>query len=73
MEASPEADSVSSPQFNVPMNTFMSYLAFWQDLLEYCKSIDVRQTLLDHFQVLFLQQLLYVLLSAAFTLGLTSC
>ncbi|KAJ9639523.1 hypothetical protein H2199_006558 [Coniosporium tulheliwenetii] len=58
-EASPEADSVSSPQFNVPMNTFMSYLAFWQDLLEYCKSIDVRQTLLDHFQVLFLQQLLY--------------
>jgi len=41
------------------MATFLSYLAFWQDILDHCRSAEVKQTLLDHFQVLFLQQLLY--------------
>lgn len=41
------------------MATFLSYLAFWQDLLDHCRSADVKHTLLDHFQILFLQQLLY--------------
>jgi hypothetical protein len=41
------------------MTTFLSYLAFWQDVLDHCRSPEVKQTLLDHFQILFLQQLLY--------------
>jgi hypothetical protein len=30
-------------------------------VLEHCRSIDVRITLIDHFQALFLRQLLFVL------------
>ena len=46
---------------NFQQNTkeFLSYLAFWQDTLNHCKSPEVAETLLDHFQVLFVQQLLY--------------
>jgi hypothetical protein len=40
------------------MDAFLAYLMFWQDTFEHCKSIEVKDTLLDHFQVLFLQQLL---------------
>ncbi|KAF2205284.1 hypothetical protein GQ43DRAFT_407850 [Delitschia confertaspora ATCC 74209] len=54
-----EAESLFSPDFQVHISTFLSYLTFWQDVLEHCRSEDVRQTLIDHFQVLFLQQLLY--------------
>ncbi|KAF2144316.1 uncharacterized protein K452DRAFT_296513 [Aplosporella prunicola CBS 121167] len=54
-----DAESVFSPEFRSHMDTFLSYLAFWQDVLEHCRSFDVRHTLIDHFQVLFLQQLLY--------------
>lgn len=42
------------------METFLSHLVFWQDVLNHCKSMEVKQTLLEHFQVIFLQQLLYV-------------
>ena len=38
---------------------FLAYLAFWQDTLSHCRSQEVADTLLDHFQVLFVQQLLY--------------
>ncbi|KAJ4524401.1 hypothetical protein HRR83_002522 [Exophiala dermatitidis] len=41
------------------LKAFFSYLAFWQDTLSHCKSVEVSDTLLDHFQVLFVQQLLY--------------
>ncbi|KAK7548070.1 Retinoic acid induced 16-like protein-domain-containing protein [Phyllosticta citricarpa] len=54
-----DAESIFSPGFRTHLDTFLSYLAFWQDVLEHCRSPDVRQTLIDHFQVLFLQQLLY--------------
>lgn len=40
------------------MDSFMSYLLFWQDTIDHCKSAEVNGTLLDHFQVLFLEQLL---------------
>jgi hypothetical protein len=40
------------------METFLSHLVFWQDVLNHCKSVEVKQTLLEHFQVIFLQQLL---------------
>jgi hypothetical protein len=53
-----DAESFFSPNLKLHMDTFLSYLTFWQDVLEHCTSIDVRQSLLDHFQVLFLQQLL---------------
>jgi hypothetical protein len=42
------------------MATFLSHLSFWQDVLEYCVSVEIKQTLLEHFQVIFLQQLLPV-------------
>jgi hypothetical protein len=53
-----EAESMFSPHLQGHLATFLSYLTFWQDVLEHCRSLDVRQTLLDHYQVLFLQQLL---------------
>lgn len=53
------AESAFSARHRAHMATFLSYLAFWQDVLDHCRSADVKQTLLDHFQILFLQQLLY--------------
>lgn len=53
------AESAFSERHLSHMTTFLSYLTFWQDVLDHCKSVDVKQTLLDHFQILFLQQLLY--------------
>jgi hypothetical protein len=58
-DPAPDAELTTSRQYQVPLTTFLSSLVFWQDLLEHCASADVRQTLLDHFQYLFLQQLLY--------------
>ncbi|KAK1066868.1 hypothetical protein LTR33_011495 [Friedmanniomyces endolithicus] len=52
-------ESAFSDRHQTHMATFLSYLAFWQDVLDHCGSADVKQTLLDHFQILFLQQLLY--------------
>lgn len=54
-----EIVSSSSADFQMHMDTFLSHLVFWQDVLNHCKSIEVKQTLLEHFQVIFLQQLLY--------------
>jgi hypothetical protein len=53
------AESAYSERHKSHMTTFLSYLAFWQDVLDHCRSAEVKQTLLDHFQILFLQQLLY--------------
>ncbi|KAF7586837.1 hypothetical protein BBP40_008245 [Aspergillus hancockii] len=47
------------PSLGVTVDSFMSYLLFWQDTIDHCKSAEVNGTLLDHFQVLFLEQLLY--------------
>ncbi|KAI5298195.1 hypothetical protein KEM56_004250 [Ascosphaera pollenicola] len=52
-------ESARLPQMGGDMDDFLSYLLFWQDTIEHCKSTEVNNTLLDHFQVLFLQQLLY--------------
>ncbi|KAI5286881.1 hypothetical protein KEM54_006433 [Ascosphaera aggregata] len=52
-------ESARPPQMGGDMDAFLSYLLFWQDTIEHCKSVEVNNTLLDHFQVLFLQQLLY--------------
>lgn len=45
--------------FTQDLKEFMTYLAFWQDTVNKCKAQEVEDTLLDHFQVLFVQQLLY--------------
>lgn len=54
----PDAEETDSPEFQAHLATFLSYLAFWQDILEHCSCNDVKQSLLDHFRLLFLQQLL---------------
>ena len=53
------AESAFSDDHKQHMSAFLLYLTFWQDVLDHCKSLDVKQTLLDHFQILFLQQILY--------------
>ena len=54
-----EAVNSCSPDFQVQLGTFLSHLLFWQDVLNHCRSVEVKSTLLEHFQVIFLQQLLY--------------
>ena len=64
-----EAEASASPEFQAHLDTFLSYLIFWQDVLNHCKSMEVKQTLLDHFWVLFLQQLLCVSLLPGLSYG----
>ncbi|KAH8724293.1 Retinoic acid induced 16-like protein-domain-containing protein [Phaeosphaeriaceae sp. PMI808] len=59
MQSNVQAESFFGEDFQNHLATFLSYLTFWQDVLEHCRSTDVRHTLIDHFQILFLQQLLY--------------
>jgi hypothetical protein len=59
MQSNPQAESFFGDDFQNHLLTFLSYLTFWQDVLEHCRSTDVRHTLIDHFQILFLQQLLF--------------
>ncbi|KAI8952305.1 Retinoic acid induced 16-like protein-domain-containing protein [Xylaria longipes] len=54
-----EIVSSCSPDYQLHMDTFLSHLLFWQDVLNHCRSVEVKSTLLEHFQVIFLQQLLY--------------
>lgn len=49
------------PYMGSDMDAFLSYLLFWQDTIDHCRSAEVNDTLLDHFQVLFLEQLLFVI------------
>lgn len=44
--------------FQANFDAFLTHLTFWQDMLEHCASPDIKQTLLDHFEFLFLQQVL---------------
>lgn len=53
-----EIVSSCSFQFQAHLDTFLSHLLFWQDVLNHCRSVEVKSTLLEHFQVIFLQQLL---------------
>lgn len=41
------------------LQTFLSYLQFWQDMLMYCRSETLATCLLVHFDIIFLRQLLY--------------
>lgn len=53
-----DVEVTGSSEFQTVLGTFLSYIVFWQDVLEQCPSNDIELTLLDHFKVLFLQQLL---------------
>lgn len=53
-----EVISSCSPDFQSHLETFLSHLLFWQDVLNHCRSVEVKSTLLEHFQVIFLQQIL---------------
>lgn len=57
---SSDTERTTSQDFKAHLNTFLSDLIFWQDVLEHCTSVEVKHSLLDHFKFLFLQQLLYV-------------
>ncbi|KAI1115795.1 Retinoic acid induced 16-like protein-domain-containing protein [Nemania sp. NC0429] len=54
-----EIVSSCSPDYQLHMDTFLSHLLFWQDVLNHCRSVEVKSSLLEHFQIIFLQQLLY--------------
>ncbi|KAL8289016.1 hypothetical protein RB597_000888 [Gaeumannomyces tritici] len=54
-----EIVSSCSPEFQAHLDTFLSHLLFWQDVLNHCKSVEVKSTLLEHFRIIFLKQLLY--------------
>ena len=64
-----EITSSCSFEFQAHLETFLSHLLFWQDVLNHCRSLEVKSTLLEHFQVIFLQQLLYVLVSSPLLLS----
>ncbi len=53
-----DGEKTTSPDFQAHLATFLSYLVFWQDILEHCRSDDITRSLLDHFKLLFLRQLL---------------
>lgn len=57
-QSSYEVVSSCASEFQSHLETFLSHLLFWQDVLNHCRSIEVKSTLLEHFQVIFLQQLL---------------
>lgn len=59
-KSSYEVVSSCSFEFQSHLDTFLSHLLFWQDVLNHCRSVEVKSSLLEHFQVIFLQQLLYV-------------
>lgn len=52
------AEEVASIENQSSLGAFLDYLMFWQDVLEHCDSADIKQILLEHFELLFLQQLL---------------
>lgn len=51
--------SIPDEERGQDMRAFLAYLQFWQDALSRCQSLEVRDTLLDSFQILFVEQLLY--------------
>ncbi|KAI4087713.1 MAG: hypothetical protein LQ344_006598 [Seirophora lacunosa] len=54
-----DAEPIFSATLQANLSTFASFLNFWQDVLERCPSDDIKASLLDHFDFLFLRPLLY--------------
>ena len=53
-----DAEPIFSPTLQANLALFISYLVFWQDVLEQCPSEDIKLTLLDHLNFLFIRPLL---------------
>lgn len=54
-------------QFRRSLDEFESYLMFWKDLTENCRAPLLKRNLLDHYDVYFVQQLLYPSVAASYT------
>ena len=54
-----DQDKSKKNEYKVQLEVFISNLLFWQDMLGYCKSDQLSQDLLSHFNVLFVRQMLY--------------
>lgn len=54
-----DAEQFTRVEFGQHVKTFIAYLQFWQDALNRCRSATVKQNLLQNFQTIFLEQLLY--------------
>ncbi|OLL22849.1 UPF0518 protein [Neolecta irregularis DAH-3] len=54
-----EIKSSESPDFLLHLGEFLTYLAFWQDILSNCQSEIIRKSLLIRFEQFFLAQVLY--------------
>ena len=59
VQPSGDAEETTSPEFRIHLDTFISDLVFLQDILEHCISVEIQKTLLEHFRLIFLQQMLY--------------
>ncbi|KAL8763342.1 MAG: hypothetical protein Q9184_000813 [Pyrenodesmia sp. 2 TL-2023] len=57
-DQSGDADPIFCTALQANLATFVSFLNFWQDVLDRCPSADIKATLLDHFNFLFLRPLL---------------
>lgn len=54
-----EVKASSDPDFMSSFEQYLTYLAYWQDILEICQQDELRSTLLDSFRILFLKNILY--------------
>lgn len=58
----PSTETVTSSinaKFVDAFEKYLTYLAYWQDILEVCTTQDLRRNLLESYRVLFLQCILY--------------
>jgi hypothetical protein len=61
------AQSHIAVRFQRSLDEFISYLLFWKDLVNNCKSPALRSNLLEHYDVYFVRQLLYPSVAAGYT------
>jgi len=53
-----DVESLYSPDTQERLRTFISYITFWRDMIDRCRSDTIKDTLVDNFHVFFLQQIL---------------
>jgi len=53
-----DIESLYSPDTQERLRTFTSYITFWSDMIDRCRSDIIKDTLVDNFHVFFLQQIL---------------
>lgn len=53
-----DIESFYSPETQSRLSTFTSYITFWRDMIDRCRSPSIKDTLVDNFHVFFLQQIL---------------